>query len=179
MPDTSVPPCMPLVPFKLLSWYWSSEGVSLCLDSLRRTAWGSSSFFHWLNPHWFLQPEVVGTKFPGTRTLGQGTGVGWDPCSQRYPSRILSPTGGWGTSPFCACTPPSSLDGCGFFNSTVRLPFNSISDSSEWWLFYILVVILMWLCEEVSHVCLCHPLDRKSPLPEFYNLSLMTAQLYG
>ena len=29
MPDTSVSPFMSLVPFKLLSWCWSSEGVSL------------------------------------------------------------------------------------------------------------------------------------------------------
>ena len=29
MPDISVPPHMPLVPFKLLPWCWSSEGVSL------------------------------------------------------------------------------------------------------------------------------------------------------
>ena len=27
MPDTSVPPFMLLVPFKLLPWCWSSEGV--------------------------------------------------------------------------------------------------------------------------------------------------------
>ena len=29
IPDTLVPPCMPLVLFKLLSLCWSSEGVSL------------------------------------------------------------------------------------------------------------------------------------------------------
>ena len=29
MPDTSVPPCIPLVPFNLLPPGWSSEGVSL------------------------------------------------------------------------------------------------------------------------------------------------------
>ena len=29
MPDTSVPLCLPLVPFKLLLWCWSSQGVSL------------------------------------------------------------------------------------------------------------------------------------------------------
>ena len=29
MPDTSVPPCMPLVPFKLLPWFSSSKGMSL------------------------------------------------------------------------------------------------------------------------------------------------------
>ena len=39
---------------------------------------------------------------------------------------------GCGTSPFCIYAPPTSLDGCGFFNSVVvRLPFNSISDGSE------------------------------------------------
>ena len=65
-----------------------------------------------------------------------------------------------GISLFHICSPPTTLDGCGFFNSIlVRLlsDFNLIYDHSEWWLFYILVVILMWLCKEVSHVCLrCH-----------------------
>ena len=69
---------------------------------------------------------------------------------------------GHGTSPFHVSTCPTSLDGCRFFNSiVVRLPFNSISDDSEWWLFYILVASLMWLCKEVSCVCLCHHLDWK------------------
>ena len=36
----------------------------------------SSSFFHQLNPHWFLQPEVVGTYLPGTGTLGWGAWYG-------------------------------------------------------------------------------------------------------
>ena len=69
---------------------------------------------------------------------------------------------GCGTSPFGILAPPTYLDGCGFFNSVlVRLPFNSISDIPERWLFYILVVMLMWLCEGASHVCLCHHLDWK------------------
>ena len=37
-------------------------------------------------------------------------------------------------------------------------------NSSEWCFFYSLVVILMWLCKEVSHVCLCHHLDWQSPV---------------
>ena len=58
---------------------------------------------------------------------------------------------------FHIITPPTSLDGCGFFNSIiVWLPFNSISNSSEWGLFYNLIVILMWLCEEASCVYLYH-----------------------
>ena len=63
----------------------------------------------------------------------------------------------------CIIAPPTSLDGCDFFNSVVvRLPFNSISDSSKWWLLHILVVNLMQLCEESSHAYLCHHLDWKS-----------------
>ena len=52
MPDTSIPPPLPLVPFKLLSWCLSSEKVNLsksaCGGSLRGTAWDSRSlsFFH-------------------------------------------------------------------------------------------------------------------------------------
>ena len=66
-----------------------------------------------------------------------------------------------GTSPFPVCAPPTSLHGCSFFNSVVvRLPFNSVSDVSEWWLFYIFVVISMWLCNEESHVCLPNILER-------------------
>ena len=84
---------------------------------------------------------------------GAGTPHSWD-----TPPKFLPTTWGWETSQICMCTPPISLDGCGFFNSiVVRLPINLISDGSEWWVFYILVVILMWLCEETSHICLhCH-----------------------
>ena len=166
IPDTLVSPSMPLVPFKLLPWCCSSAGMSLsrwvhCVGSLRGTAWGSRSFFHWLNPHWFLQPEVVRTYLPGTGTLGWGAWCGAGTShSQDISPEFLSTTHRWGTSLFCICAPPTHLDGCGFFNSiVVRLPFNSISDSSEWWLFYILVVILMWLCKEASLVCLILHLD--------------------
>ena len=101
---------------------------------------------------------------PGTGILGwqawcgAGTLFSWD-----IPPEFLSTTHGWGTSLFCDCTLPTSLNRCGFFNSiVVILPFNLISDGLKLWLFYILVVILMWLCKEVSHICLCCHLDRKS-----------------
>ena len=85
------------------------------------------------------------------------------PCSWDIPLKFLSTTHVCSTSPSPICTPPAILDVCGFFNSVVvRLPFNSISDISEWWLFYILVVISMWLHEEVSHVCVHHHFDWKS-----------------
>ena len=80
---------------------------------------------------------------------------------QNIPPKFLSTTCGYGTSPF-HITPPTNLDGCGFFNSViVRLPFNSISDGSKRWLFYILGVILMWLCEDMSRVYLLHHRDWK------------------
>ena len=37
--------------------------------SLRRDAWESCQFFFHPNPHWFLQPEVMGTYLPGTGTM--------------------------------------------------------------------------------------------------------------
>ena len=137
MPDTSVPPCMPLVPFKLLPWCWSSEGVSLsmrpCVGSLKGTAWDSRSFFQHLNSHCFFQPEVMGTNFSGTGTLGSGVWCGTvTPHSQDIPAEFLSTTYGYGTIPFHISAPPTSLDRCSFFSSVfVRLPFNSISDVSE------------------------------------------------
>ena len=106
----------------------------------------------------------MGTYLPGTGILGWGSWCGAEtPRSRDISPKFLSTTCGCGTSLFCICAPPTGLDECGFFNSVlVSFPFNSISDSSEWWLFSILVVILMWLCEEVNHVFLCHHLDQKS-----------------
>ena len=135
---------------------------------LRGTSWGSRSLFHQLSPHWTLQSEVMGTYLPVTGTLGLGMGT-WcwagTPYSRDLPPKFLSTTHGCGTSPFCVSALLTSLDGCGFFNSVVvRLPFNSISDSSQQWLFYNLVVIFMWLWEEISYVYLCHHVDWKSSL---------------
>ena len=81
-----------MVPFKLLPWCWSSEEVSLspCVGSLRGTACDSRNFFHWLRPHWFLQPDVVGTYLSCTENLGWGGLLwGWDSSLPRYPSQIF------------------------------------------------------------------------------------------
>ena len=94
----------------------------------------------------------------------------WDPGSgawrgagsphSRYPSWIFIHH--MGIRLICISAPATSLDGCEFFNPVVvELPFYSILDGSEWWMFYILVVILMWLCEEALHVYLCNHLDWK------------------
>ena len=114
--------------------------VSPCVGSLRGTAWGSSSFSHWLNPCWFLQPGVEGTYLPGTG--GPGVGLVWGTwCGNssllRCPSQILSTTCGWGISPFCVCAPPTSLDGCGFFN------FIAVKTSIQldFWQFWVMIVL--------------------------------------
>ena len=44
--------------------------VSVCVGSLRGTFGDYRRFFHWLNPRWCLQPEVMGTYLLGTGTLG-------------------------------------------------------------------------------------------------------------
>ena len=106
-------------------------------------------------------------------------GPGVEPCSQDTLPEFSSTTRGRGISLFHVCTPPTSLDGCDYFNSVVvRLPFRSIPDFPEWWLFYILLVILLWLCKEASHVCLCHHLDRKINWI-FYALAQITLLLVG
>ena len=77
MSDTSVPPCMPRVPFNLPPWCWSSEGV--CQSKFMcglRTAWDSRSFFQLLYPHWFLQPEAWGLTFLALVPWGGGPVMG-------------------------------------------------------------------------------------------------------
>ena len=138
--------------------------MSPCVGSFKRYSLGLQKFFLLTQSPLFFQSEVVGTYLPGTRALGWGAWCGaGTPCSQNIPSEFLSTTCGCGTSLFCVSAPHTSLHRCGFFTSVVvRLPFNLTSDGSEWWLFYILVVISMWLCEEMSCAYLCHHLDWKS-----------------
>ena len=163
MPDTSVSPYVPLVPFKLPPQCWSSVGVSL------------SKWVHvWVPQEELLRTLVVSSTdsisagfysqkfwglFPVTGTLGWGAWCGsGTPCSWDIPPKFSS-TWMWGWSDPYPC-PFYQSGGCGFFNSVVvRFPFNSISDITEWWLFYILVVIVVWLWEEASHVYPCRHLD--------------------
>ena len=128
----------------------------------------------------FLQPEVIGTFLPGTETLDWG----WYSLLPKYPSRVFIHSIAVGSA--CPMFPPllprlraSYQSGWMWFlfNS-----INSISDGSEWWLFYSLVIILMWLCEEVSCVYLCHHLDWKSGLTfymrRFEDSSLLHALIF-
>ena len=90
-------------------------------------------FFHQLDPHWFLQPEIMGTYLPGTGILGYGAWC-WvgTPRTRDIPPEFSLTTCECGTSLFHISTSPTVLDGCGFFNPVVvGRPFISISDSSE------------------------------------------------
>ena len=117
--------------FKLLRQCWSSEGVilskSVCgffkrnrLELLRfllltqsPLVFAARSFGDLSSCHW--NPGLWGLVW------------GWDALLLRYPSKIfIHYTWVW-DQPIHVSSPPTSLDGCGFFNSVVvRLPFNSI-----------------------------------------------------
>ena len=160
--------------------HWCPSSCCLGAGAQREWVWVGESicgFFKWnyLGFQQFLPPTQSLLLFVA-RSSGDLSSWHWNPrlgclvwswdfLLLRYASQIFIHQSGRETCPFCIWAPPTSLDGCGFFNPiVVRLPFNSIPDSSEWWLFYILIVILMWLCEEWSHICLpCH-LDQKPKL---------------
>ena len=149
--------CMPLVPFKLLPRCWSSVGVSLSkfvCGFFMGNCLGLQKFLPLTQSLLVFAARSYEDLSSWQRNPGPGVWCGdGTPCSLDIPPKFLSTTCGCGTSPFCICSPPTSVDG--YFNSmVVRLPFNSISDGYESGLFYILVVILMWLCEEASHVYL-------------------------
>ena len=159
MPNTSVSPSMPLVPYSCYpaagaqrEWVWAGEAI---VGSLRGTAWGSRSFSTdsscFCSQLWGL---IVLALESWTR------GLLWIELPTPQISLPSFYPRGCEASQFQVHTLATSLYGCGFFNSiVVRLPFSSISNDPEWWLFYILVVILMWLFEEESHLCLCCHLD--------------------
>ena len=134
------------------------------------TAWDSRSFSHRLNPHSFLQPEVVGTYLPGTGTLGWGAWCGpGTPCSWDIPLDLYSPH--LSIRPACSM----SL----FFLPVTVLLFSSMSDGFERWLFYSLVVILMWLWEDMSRVYLyCH-LTGSQPLLFILNIIFLVVRNSG
>ena len=72
-----------------------------------------------------------GTYLPSTGTLGWEPGVGLGLLTPKIFLSNFYPHE-YGASPFHVHACPSSVDGCGFFNSVVvRLPFNSISDVPE------------------------------------------------
>ena len=131
MPDTSVPFRMPLVPFKLLHQCWSSEGVILSKSVrgfFKRNRLELLKFLLLTQSPLVFAARSFGDLSSCPWNPGQGGLVwGWDALLLRYPSKIfIHYTWVW-DQPIHVSSPPTSLDGCGFFNSVVvRLPFNSI-----------------------------------------------------
>ena len=165
MPDTPVSPSSPLVPFKLPPQCWSSGqwvwvGESVC-GFFKRNCLGFQQFLPPTQSLLLFADRSCGdlSSYHWSPGLG-GLVWSWDSSLLRHPSQIfIHPVWGWQAYSMSASLPPVCIDVVS--SIVVRLPFSSISDSSEWWMFYISVVILMWLCEEVSHVCLHHHLDQK------------------
>ena len=73
MPDTSVSPCMPLVPEPKES---ESEYVSPCMGSLRGTAWGSRVSSTNSIPTGFCSQKLWGPIFLALGPWAGGPGVG-------------------------------------------------------------------------------------------------------
>ena len=135
MPDTSVPSCMPLVPFKLLPMLGlrgsESEKVIAYVGSLRVTEALAVSSTDPIPAGFCSQRLWDLPSWHGTLGWGAWCGAG-TPRSQGIAPKFPSTTRGYGTSPFHISPPPSILDGCGFFNTIVfRLLFNSISHGFE------------------------------------------------
>ena len=131
---------MPTYPFLPLS-HWCLSSCYPGAVAQKEWVWVGECLFgffkrKWLRLQQFLPPTQSLLVF-AARSCGDlsswhwnpGLGSllwGWDSLYLTYPSwTFLSTTHGCGTSLFCICAPPTSLDGCGFFNSViVRLLFN-------------------------------------------------------
>ena len=130
MPDTSVPPCMLLVTFKLLPQCWNSDGVSLSkfmCGFFKRDCLGLQKFLLLTQFLLVFAAGIFGVLSPGTRTLG------WDePLAPEISLLTFYPPHVYVEPAHLCLAPPNHLDGRGFFNSVfVRFPFNWISDGSE------------------------------------------------
>ena len=93
MPDTSVSPCMPLVPFKLLPRCWSSEGVSLIksvCEFFKGNCLGLLKFLLLTRPLQVFAARSIVDSTSWHWNLGLGHLVwAWDSSFLRYPSRIF------------------------------------------------------------------------------------------
>ena len=72
---------MPLLPFQLLPHAksqreWVCVSPESSVGPLRGVPWEACSFFHCPNPHWFLQPEVMGTYLPVLEPWARWSGLG-------------------------------------------------------------------------------------------------------
>ena len=104
----------------------------------------------------------MGTYLSSTGSLARGPGVGVGLLTPEISLQNFYPPH-LDEGPACSTSAPLLPVWMEVFLlfCSCQTSFNLISDISERWLFCILVVLLVWLCEEVSHVCLCRYLDWK------------------
>ena len=156
-PDNSVPPHVSLALLELLPQHWTSESVSphkSVYGSFKEELPGTpeASISLSLNPHWFLQPELMGTSLPGTGGPGWGARFGaGTPCSSTGTSapKLCLPVYNHHTwvwdQPFLLLHPFfQSQCGCFFIFTVIGLLFSWISAASPGWFLYNVVVILLW-----------------------------------
>ena len=138
IPDTSIFPHMPLLPFQLLPRHWSLEGVSLsksqaCCGTFNRWLLRISPFLLPPQPPLGFTVRSYGDLSSWQWITGLGSLVwGWDPWLPSFPSWFLS------TTHVCGTAPSTCLNECDFFNSlVVRLLYSSI-----FWQFWVILVLL-------------------------------------
>ena len=120
----------------------SAEVLSPC-GPFKRSLLKIQQFLPCRNPHWFVQPEIMGIYLPGAGTLGcavwPGAGIA---VSQGMPPNFYSPhmnvcfaataSPHRTVSPhlstcLCVSSPSTHLDECGFFKClVVELPYSLI-----------------------------------------------------
>ena len=109
IPDTSVPPCMPLVPFKLLPWFSSSKGMSLSKSMcglFKRNCLGLQKFLPLtLLLLGFCNQKLWGLIFLALEPLAEGPGMDLGLLTPKlsllniYPPHL-------GVGPACLMSPP-------------------------------------------------------------------------
>ena len=135
-----------------------SNGVSCEIDS----------FYHHLNPHRFLQPEVLKLYFPVLEhcvVQSVSRCSYWFICTQIWDHLVHQPLPCHPSSPpqLPVSVSPTSLDGYFFFNLlVVSFPYGLI-----FWRFWLFFLFLKWLLfffrsgKKVKHIYLCLHLDWK------------------
>ena len=117
MPNTLVPPHMPLVPFELVSWCWSSDEVSLSnfmCGFFKRNCLGLQKFLPLIQTLLVFTARSYGDLSSWHWNPGLGSLVwGWDSLLPTYPSQIfIHHKLMWGQSVLCLC--PSYQSGWWF-----------------------------------------------------------------
>ena len=151
MPDNSVPPCMSLMTFNLLSTHWSLDRVNptkSLFGPFKRNCLRFQQFSTGSNPTAFHSQKLWGLIFLALEPWSGEPIVRLGPLTPEISLLIfIYHMWVWNQPDLCLC--PSYRSQWGFFNSVVGflwfcivgLPLSLISEGSEWWFFFSLVEI--------------------------------------